>query len=141
MLPQPALLPANPDIPRSLSFPLGTALLWLGHDCPGACPSTINNARAVVWFLHLPERMVATWTKTLVDVDFEDRPWPDSERHELLVQLNHCVRADNIRVRERTDAQRAAFCAALGTRRGDSSRPQLVPAAAAHRPALTSATP
>jgi hypothetical protein len=139
MLPQPEPQPATPELARSLSFSLGTALLWLGHDCPGTCPPTITNARAAIWFLRLPDRMIATWTKTLVDVDFDDRPWPDAERHDLLAQLNHCVGADHMRVRERTDAQRAAFIQALDRRRSDSVRHHLI-MAAAHHPVLTIAT-
>ncbi len=128
MLLQPEI-PASKDIQRSPSFSLGTALMWLGHDCPGSCPSTLSNARAAVWFLHLPERTIATWTETLVDVDFIDSPWPDAERDELLSRINHCVWADNMRVRQRTAVDRATFFAALTARRGRSSRPQLLAAA------------
>jgi hypothetical protein len=86
--------------------------------------SSINGT--AVWFLHRPDRMVATWTKTLVDVD---RPWPHAEQHELRGQLNQCVRADHIRMRVRTDAQRAAFIQALGRRRADSFHRRLTTAA------------
>lgn len=139
MRPQPAP-PASADVRRSPSFSLGTALLWLGHDCPGLCPPTAVDARAAVWFLHLPDRTVATWTKTLVDVDFQDTLWSDGERDELLSGINHCVRADKLRVRERTAAERATFFAALAARRGGIVRPQLVTATLpTNHPILSSA--
>jgi hypothetical protein len=98
--------PAN-VITRSPSFTLGTALLWLGHDCPGGCPPIASNWRAEVWFVHLPDTSTRRWTKTLVDVDFADEKSTDGPGEELLRQINACVRPDHIRVRERSAAERA----------------------------------
>ena len=104
------------DIERSPSFTLGTALLLLGHDCRGQCPRPVTNRRASIWFLHLPDRMVVSWIRTLIDVEFSDALPPDEGRAEMLSQVNFCVRADNMRVREQSAAERAAFFAALVAR-------------------------
>jgi hypothetical protein len=91
----------NPIGERSLSFSLGTALAWLGHDCPGACPQEITRHQAAVWFAHLPAALGQHGVLTLVEVDFGAAPWSGLHRQALLRRINACVRPDRISVRER----------------------------------------
>jgi hypothetical protein len=86
---------------RSLSFSLGTALAWLGHDCPGACPREATGRLAAVWFSHLPETLGKHAVLTLVEVDFGAAPWSALHGRALLRRINACVRPDRISVRER----------------------------------------
>ncbi|WP_375503491.1 hypothetical protein [uncultured Jatrophihabitans sp.] len=120
-----AALPAGEDINRSPSFTLGTALVWLGHTCSGQCPPAVLDSRADVWFQRLPDRATGLWTTTLVDVEFETRSLLDGQRRDITRRINHCVRADHIRVRERTAVERATFVAALVARRNSAGRRQL----------------
>jgi hypothetical protein len=101
----------SPNSPgeRSLSFTLGTALAWLGHECPGTCPREAIGHRAAVWFTHLPETLDPHSRLTLVEVDFGVAPWSGLRRKSMLREINHCVRPDRISVRERVGAPLAAI--------------------------------
>ncbi|MEP6482400.1 MAG: hypothetical protein ABJA94_10385 [Rhodoglobus sp.] len=103
-------------VQRSPTFTLGTALMWLGHECRGHCPLDFVQRRANVSFLHLPDHMIAIWNRTLVEVEFGNDTLPAGNRAEALSQVNRCVRADHLRVRERTAVERALFFAALVAR-------------------------
>ncbi|MEO6885000.1 MAG: hypothetical protein ABI232_01755 [Jatrophihabitantaceae bacterium] len=80
---------------------MGTALAWLGHECPGTCPPEATGHHAAIWFAHLPDALDQSSVLTLVEVDFGATPWSDLRRNSLLHQINHCVRPDRLSVRER----------------------------------------
>lgn len=105
------------DMQRVPSFTLATALVLLGHNCPGGCPRTATECRAAVWFVRLPDDTRSTWTRTLVEVAFLDVPrWGTRSRY-LIGAINECVRPDHLRVRARTEQERAALVVALADRR------------------------
>jgi hypothetical protein len=99
---------------RSPTFTLGTALAWLGHECPGSCPVSGCDWRASAWFVQVPLAAGPTWT--LVDVDFLERPSSDDEVAVMLREVNQCVKREHIRVRERSAGGGAAVFAAAPVR-------------------------
>jgi hypothetical protein len=88
-------------------FTLGTALAWLGHECPGDCPQNVTGRRADVWYTVVDGTDRARWAETLVDVDFVNSP--EHLHLDSLVEINDCVRSDRIRVRDRTAPDRMAL--------------------------------
>jgi hypothetical protein len=116
-----SVLPPDANLQQSPSFTLGTALVLLGHNCTGLCPSVAVKCRADVWFIHLSEATNSAWTTTLVDVEFAAHEWPESRSRELVSRVNDCLRADHIRVRARSTVQRGLFLAALDARRAARS--------------------
>lgn len=100
----------------SPTFTLGTALAWLGHNCPGLCPEPAVGSRATVWIRRLPCSTEA-WTQTLVEFAITDPTWSRELVQGLAGDVNRCVRTDRIRVRARTEDERARFLEALARRR------------------------
>ena len=96
---------SQPIRQRSPAFTLGTALVWLGHDCPGDCPPDVSARPAEVWFVRANGTASHTWALTIVDVDFTASP--QDSRQDLLEQVNDCVRPDRIRVRHRSTPERS----------------------------------
>jgi hypothetical protein len=87
---------------RSPSFTLGTALALLGHDCPGTCPQEATGHHAAVWFAHLPDTFEQDCVLTQVEVDFGGVPWSGLLARWYLRDINRCVQADRLYVRERS---------------------------------------
>lgn len=59
------------DFPSPV-FTLGSALRWLGHDCPDHCSETVDDLTASVWFLRRGRHFVGQSPETLVLLDPTD---------------------------------------------------------------------
>lgn len=86
---------------RAPVFTLGSALRWLGHDCPdGRCfCAPIDTLRASVWFLrHGPQcRPFPAETRVLIDaIDIGDTV---TAIRRMIYQVNGCTHRDAIEVR------------------------------------------
>jgi hypothetical protein len=93
----------SPDFPRPPVFTLGSALRWLGHDCPDhcCCWAPIDTLKASVWFLRRgPQcRLLPPQTRVLVDaIEIGDAA---ASIRRLIFEINGCTRRDAIEVRYR----------------------------------------
>lgn len=86
---------------RACAFSLATALLWLGHDCRDGCAELARQPTRGVWFIRLSAALSSTWWGTLVVVDLGDCSWSALQIRNDLRQVNRCVAAERILVRER----------------------------------------
>jgi anti-anti-sigma factor len=110
-----AVAPAPPPV-----FSLGSALRWLGHDCPGhrCCRAPIDAMDASVWFIRREPGFVMFPHETHVLVDPGETGEALTSIHRLIYQVNRCTHGEAIVVRPRT--------------RGDQTR-TLTPRVAASR--------
>lgn len=91
--------PSHAPQPPSL-FSLGSALRWLGHDCPDPhCWSLADTAPAAVWFLRHGS-LFRTPLDTMILVDFDDVSLTAAQCDQLLERVNGCVDTDAITVRD-----------------------------------------
>ena len=89
---------------RVCAFTLVTALAWLGHECPGDCPTLAATMRARTWFARRTSERdadVAGVMSTLVVVDLSSECSDPAAVRQMLRQVNACAGRDHIQVRER----------------------------------------
>lgn len=70
-------------------------LMWMGHQCSGACPGWMRSMHSVAWLL---PRGAPVGSVGLVVLDARHRPEPLDQLIEGLRWVNRCVRRDQIRV-------------------------------------------
>jgi len=84
---------------RHQLFTVGSALRWLGHDCPDRqCWQPIDALRASVWFLLTGQRSYAFPPKTRVLVDLSITEADFGCVHQVINEVNWCTRRDGIEV-------------------------------------------
>lgn len=88
---------------RACAFSLATALLWLGHECHDGCGALVRQPTSGVWFIRLSGTQSSMRSRTLVVVDLGDCSWSALQIRNDLREVNRCVAADRILVRERRD--------------------------------------
>jgi hypothetical protein len=82
-------------------FTLGSALRWLGHECPDRrCSEPIDTLTASVWFIQRGERFRTSPLETLVLVDPAETGIALSNVRRMIDQVHWCTRGDAIRVRQ-----------------------------------------
>jgi hypothetical protein len=91
---------------RAPEFTLGTALAWLGHDCPATCVASAADMPAEVWFTNVGGGDSPAWTDVLIDNGHTSAPTPPSLV--VLADINTCVGRDRIRVHARSASAGAA---------------------------------
>lgn len=80
-------------------FTVGSALRWLGHDCPGRrCWQPIDTLSASVWFLLRGQQLYAFPPKTRVLVSLPATGADLSWAHQVISDVNWCARRDAIEV-------------------------------------------
>ena len=91
--------PPKPTAPPKTLFTLGTALRWLGHDCPDhRCCEPIAAVPASVWFIRRGPLFGSSPMETLVLLD----PTNTGERiDEIIYEVDCCTRGEAIHVRQR----------------------------------------
>lgn len=70
-------------------------LMWMGHECSGACPDWMRSMPSAAWLL---PRGGLVGSVGLVVLDARHRPEPLDQLIEGLRAVNRCVRRDHIRV-------------------------------------------
>jgi hypothetical protein len=80
---------------------LADVLIGLGHDCPMGCSRAAAELGAPVWLTRRGLPMPTSSRPALVVVDSAASGAPLGRSHQLVRYLDHCARADNIRVRDR----------------------------------------
>jgi hypothetical protein len=84
---------------RHPEFTVGSALRWLGHDCPGRqCWLPIDALSASVWFLLSGQLSYAFPPKTRVLVDLSITAADLRCVHQVIDEVNWCTRRDAIEV-------------------------------------------
>jgi hypothetical protein len=100
----------GPSAPPPPVFTLGSALRWLGHNCPHHCCSEpIDTLDASVWFLRRGQQFPTFPLQTLVLVDPPTTGNPLAGIHQMIYQVDCCTRGDAIQVRHRPRTLRA-YC-------------------------------
>jgi hypothetical protein len=82
-------------------FTLGSALRWLGHDCPDHCSATIDGLSASVWFLRRGLQFLVQPAETLVLLDPTDIGKPLAHIRRMIYEVDCCTRRGAIHVRHR----------------------------------------
>jgi hypothetical protein len=83
---------------RQPAFTVGTALRWLGHDCPGQrCWRPLESLDASVWFL-LDRQQSFALPKTRVLVELSITGVEVSHVRRVFDEVNWCTRRDAIEV-------------------------------------------
>jgi hypothetical protein len=84
---------------RHPEFTVGSAMRWLGHDCPDRqCWLPIDTLSASVWFLLSGQRSYAFRPKTRVLVDLSITGADLRCVHQVINEVNWCTRRDAIEV-------------------------------------------
>jgi hypothetical protein len=92
----------SPTVPTAPVFTLGSALRWLGHDCPDRrCSQPIEALPAFMWFARHGHLLPAYPLETLLVVDLTKTGEPLARIHRLIDGVNRCTRGETIRVRPR----------------------------------------
>jgi hypothetical protein len=91
----------SPTVPTAPIFTLGSALRWLGHDCPDRrCSQPIDALPASMWFLRHGHPYFPTYPlETVLVVDLTETGEPLARIHRLIDEVNRCTRGETIRVR------------------------------------------
>ena len=97
-----SVLQADAAVERLPAFTLATALMWLGHECRGACPRQVRDERASAWLIRSPESGWPGGVTSLVDVEFTDPTWLAARDLDLMCEINECTCTDHIVVRDAT---------------------------------------
>jgi hypothetical protein len=93
------------DSVRRPTFTVGSAMRWLGHDCPERlCWSPFGELDATVWFLLSDRRSPVFPPKTRVIVDLSIAGVELSRVHRIINEVAWCTRRDAIEVRYRRSA-------------------------------------
>jgi hypothetical protein len=79
------------------AFLLGSALVWLGHNCPSECSKPIEDLAASVWFIRRkPVRRAGFEGKIVVEVT--GPPDVAARIRNAIRVVNDCAGADGIQV-------------------------------------------
>lgn len=94
------LTPSTAVFPAPI-FTVGSALRWLGHDCPARrCSEGIDALDASVWFVRHGQRFLTSSPETLVLVDPAVTGAALADLHRVIDAVDGCTRSDGIRVRD-----------------------------------------
>ena len=103
-------------VPTAPVFTLGSALRWLGHDCPDRrCSQPIEALPASMWFARRRHLLPAPPWEALLVVDLTEIGEPLARIHRLIDQVNRCTRGETIRVRPRCSSDNGHDLIALQT--------------------------
>jgi len=93
----------RPVVLTSPVFTLGSALRWLGHDCPDHhyCWEPVGTLTAFVWFLRRGPRFAAYPLETLILLDPTEIGKLLARTRPLIDEVDRCTRGDAIQVRHR----------------------------------------
>ena len=91
-----------PTVPTAPVFTLGSALRWLGHDCPDRrCSQPIEALPASMWFARRGHLLPAYPLEALLVVDLTETGKPLARIRRLIDEVNRCTRGETIWVRPR----------------------------------------
>ena len=94
-------------------FTLGSALLWLGHDCLARCCSgPIEAMTASVWFLRRAGQLIYPLT-TVVLVETAAFNGSFGKLRDVISSVNRCAGADSISVRPRDGGLPLGWCGSI----------------------------
>jgi hypothetical protein len=92
----------SPPVPTAPVFTLGSALRWLGHDCPDhRWSQSIDALPASMWFLRRGHPLPTHPLEAVLVVDFTETGEPLARIQRLIDEVNRCTRGETIRVRQR----------------------------------------
>jgi hypothetical protein len=79
-------------VPAAPVFTLGSALRWLGHDCPARrCSQPIEALPAAMWFVRRGHLLPAYPLEALLVVDLTETGEPLARIHRLIDEVNRCT--------------------------------------------------
>ena len=96
-----SLTALDPTYRPAPAFTLGSALLWLGHDCPDHCSQMIDGLTASVWFLRRGPHFLVRLPETLVLLDPTDTGKALAHIRRMIYGVDCCTRRGAIHVRHR----------------------------------------
>ncbi|WP_424752773.1 hypothetical protein [Mycobacterium sp.] len=89
-------------MPTAPVFTLGSALRWLGHDCPDRrCSQPIDASPTSMWFLRRGHPLPTYPLQAVLVVDLAETGEPLARTHRLIDEVDRCTRGETIRVRRR----------------------------------------
>jgi hypothetical protein len=91
----------NATHPPAPWFTLGSALRWLGHDCPDHCSETVDGLTASVWFLRRGRHFLGQPPEALVLLDPTDTGRALGHIRRMIYRVDCCTRSQAIHVRHR----------------------------------------
>jgi hypothetical protein len=109
-----SLLPSAPPAPV---FTLGSALRWLGHDCPDCLGcEPIAGLNASVWFIRRGPAFRPSPLETLVLLDLPEIRESLERIDWIIHEVNCCTRGEAIHVRQRYNSENRDGVIALAWR-------------------------
>jgi hypothetical protein len=115
--PAPSSLVAPALTPPTPVFTLGSALRWLGHDCPEhRCCEPIAALDASVWFIRRGPQFRPSPVETLVLLDLSETDEPLLHIDRIIHEVNCCTSGEAIHVRQRHSSENRDGLIALAWR-------------------------
>jgi hypothetical protein len=115
--PAPSSLTAPAPSPPTPVFTLGSALRWLGHDCPEhRCCEPIAALDASVWFIRRGPQFRPSPVETLVLLDLTETDEPPAHIDQIIHEVNCCTHGEAIHVRQRHSSENQEGLIALAWR-------------------------
>jgi hypothetical protein len=105
-----------PAAPIRPVFTLGSALRWLGHDCPDRrCTAHPIDALPVsMWFLRRGHPLPTYPLQTVLVVDLAETGVPLAHTHRLIDEVDRCTGLETIQIRRRYCSDTEHELVALG---------------------------